>query len=122
MADCGNSLYTETERREALVAPTGVHCMGPGGTGHFVKMVHNGMEYGDMQLIGEAYHVMRAVGSGLAVPAMAAALAYHDGLHTAVSPANLLQAQRDYFGAHTYERLDRPEGQTFHTSWPDVID
>jgi 6-phosphogluconate dehydrogenase len=376
LADCGNSLYTETERREALVAPTGVQYMGvgvsggeegarkgpsimpgggdagwqalrpvleaiaarvdgtpcvaymgPGGAGHFVKMVHNGIEYGDMQLIGEAYHVMRAVGmtaaemaavfqrwnrgplqsylieitghalaqvdadtgralvdvildkagqkgtgrwtlaaaaehavpvsviqaavearvlssrralrlqasqalarpkplpvadralllsnihdalyaskvvsyaqgldlmrtvstakgwnldlgtiasiwrggciiraqflntisdayrtepglenllmaqrfrdvvegcqpawrttvsyavaSGLAVPAMAAALAYHDGLHTAVSPANLLQAQRDYFGAHTYERVDRPERQAFHTSWPDVID
>jgi 6-phosphogluconate dehydrogenase len=63
----------------------------------------------------------RAVGAGIAsglpVPAMSAALAYFDGYRSARLPANLLQAQRDYFGAHTYERVDRPRGQFFHTNW-----
>lgn len=54
---------------------------------------------------------------GVALPAMASALAYYDGLRTARGPANLLQAQRDYFGAHTYERVDRPRGAFFHTDW-----
>jgi len=54
---------------------------------------------------------------GIPVPAMGAALAYFDGYRTARLPANLLQAQRDYFGAHTYERIDRPRGQFFHTNW-----
>ncbi|MEK8025853.1 MAG: 6-phosphogluconate dehydrogenase, decarboxylating [Pseudomonadota bacterium] len=66
--------------------------------------------------------VADAAARGVAVPAFAAALAYHDGLRTARSPANLLQAQRDYFGAHTYERTDRPAGEMFHTVWPEVID
>jgi 6-phosphogluconate dehydrogenase len=48
---------------------------------------------------------------------MAAALSFYDGLRTARGPANLLQAQRDYFGAHTYERVDRPRGEAFHTDW-----
>ena len=56
-----------------------------------------------------------AVAMGIPVPGMAASLAYYDGYRTARLPANLIQAQRDYFGAHTYERLDR-EG-TFHTEW-----
>jgi 6-phosphogluconate dehydrogenase len=63
----------------------------------------------------------RAVGAGIAngipLPAMSAALAYYDGYRSARLPANLLQAQRDYFGAHTYERVDRPRGQFFHTNW-----
>ena len=63
----------------------------------------------------------RAVGAGVAngvpLPAMGAALAYFDGYRSARLPANLLQAQRDYFGAHTYERVDRPRGQFFHTNW-----
>jgi 6-phosphogluconate dehydrogenase len=63
----------------------------------------------------------RAVGAGIAhgipLPAMSAALAYFDGYRSARLPANLLQAQRDYFGAHTYERVDRPRGQFFHTNW-----
>jgi 6-phosphogluconate dehydrogenase len=63
----------------------------------------------------------RAVGAGIAngipLPAMSAALAYFDGYRCARLPANLLQAQRDYFGAHTYERVDRPRGQFFHTNW-----
>lgn len=63
----------------------------------------------------------RAVGAGVAngipVPAMSAALAYFDGYRSGRLPANLLQAQRDYFGAHTYERVDRPRGQFSHTNW-----
>ncbi len=55
--------------------------------------------------------------SGVPLPAMSAALSYFDGITCARLPANLLQAQRDYFGAHTYERLDRPRGEFFHTNW-----
>jgi 6-phosphogluconate dehydrogenase len=58
-----------------------------------------------------------AVASGTPCPAFASALAYYDGYRTARLPANLLQAQRDYFGAHQYERLDAPRGQKFHTNW-----
>jgi len=57
--------------------------------------------------------------SGFAVPAMSASLAYFDAYRTADLPQNLTQAQRDYFGAHTYERTDRPRGQFFHTDWPE---
>ena len=55
--------------------------------------------------------------TGIPVPAMSAALAYYDGYRCETLPANLLQAQRDYFGAHTYERIDAPRGQAFHTDW-----
>lgn len=58
-----------------------------------------------------------AVSNGIPVPAMSTALAYFDGFRTARLPANLLQAQRDYFGAHTYERIDKPRGESFHTDW-----
>jgi 6-phosphogluconate dehydrogenase len=58
-----------------------------------------------------------AVMNGLWIPAMATGLNYFDGLRNARLPANLLQAQRDYFGAHQYERVDRPRGQFFHTDW-----
>ena len=58
-----------------------------------------------------------AVSYGVPAPAMSAALSYFDGYTTDRLPANLLQAQRDYFGAHTYERLDSPRGQFFHTNW-----
>jgi len=61
--------------------------------------------------------VARAVTAGLPVPAFSAALAYYDGYRSARLPANLLQAQRDYFGAHTYERTDRPRGEFFHSNW-----
>jgi len=54
---------------------------------------------------------------GIPMPAIGAALAYFDGYRTERLPANLLQAQRDYFGAHTYERLDKPRGEFFHTNW-----
>ena len=55
--------------------------------------------------------------SGVALPAMSSALSYFDGLRTQSSAANLIQAQRDYFGAHTYERTDRDRGIFFHTNW-----
>ena len=58
-----------------------------------------------------------AMENGIPVPSMAAALTYFDGYRTADLPANLLQAQRDYFGAHTYERTDCPRGEFFHTNW-----
>jgi 6-phosphogluconate dehydrogenase len=61
--------------------------------------------------------VARAVEAGIPVPAMSSALAFYDGYRLERLPANLIQAQRDYFGAHTYERLDRPRGEFFHTDW-----
>jgi 6-phosphogluconate dehydrogenase len=61
--------------------------------------------------------VARAVELGIPVPAMSSALAFYDGYRHGRLPANLLQAQRDYFGAHTYERVDRPRGEFFHTDW-----
>jgi len=61
--------------------------------------------------------VSTAVRKGIPVPAFGAALAFFDGLRSERLPANLLQAQRDYFGAHTYERVDQPRGQFFHTNW-----
>ena len=61
--------------------------------------------------------VSYAVSAGIPVPAFSSALAWFDGYTTAALPANLLQAQRDYFGAHTYERTDAPRGQFFHTNW-----
>ena len=61
--------------------------------------------------------VASAVMNGVPVPAFATALNYFDGFRAGRLPANLLQAQRDYFGAHTYERTDKPRGQFFHTNW-----
>jgi 6-phosphogluconate dehydrogenase len=61
--------------------------------------------------------VAQAVQAGLPIPAMSSALAFYDGLRHARLPANLTQAQRDYFGAHNYERTDRPRGEFFHTNW-----
>lgn len=58
-----------------------------------------------------------AVSSGIPVPAMSSALSFYDGYRSPWLPANLLQAQRDFFGAHTYERTDRPRGEFFHTVW-----
>ena len=58
-----------------------------------------------------------AMSNGIPIPAMSSALCYYDGFRCERLPANLLQAQRDYFGAHTYERLDAPRGQFFHTNW-----
>ncbi len=61
--------------------------------------------------------VAKAVELGIPVPAMSSALAFFDGYRHGRLPANLLQAQRDYFGAHTYERVDRERGEFFHTDW-----
>ncbi len=61
--------------------------------------------------------VAAAVGSGIPVPAYSSALAFFDAFHSEQVSANLIQAQRDYFGAHTYERVDRPRGEFFHTNW-----
>ncbi|PWD98733.1 decarboxylating NADP(+)-dependent phosphogluconate dehydrogenase [Marinilabilia rubra] len=61
--------------------------------------------------------VAKAIENGIPTPAFATALNYYDGYRHNRLPANLLQAQRDYFGAHTYERLDKPRGEFFHTNW-----
>lgn len=61
--------------------------------------------------------IAKGVETGVPMPAMSAALAFYDGYRTESLPANLLQAQRDYFGAHTYERTDKPEGERFHSNW-----
>jgi len=61
--------------------------------------------------------VATAALNGIPVPAFSSALAYFDGYRNAELPANLLQAQRDYFGAHTYERIDKARGQFHHTNW-----
>jgi 6-phosphogluconate dehydrogenase len=63
------------------------------------------------QVVTEAFRL------GIPVPAFSASLAFYDGYRSARLPANLIQAQRDYFGAHTYERVDRPKGTFFHTLW-----
>ncbi len=68
-------------------------------------------------LAGWRRTVARAVAGGIPVPAYSSALAFYDGYRTARLPAALTQAQRDYFGAHTYERVDRPRGESFHTDW-----
>lgn len=61
--------------------------------------------------------IVAAVQSGVPVPCLSAALAYFDGYRSERLPANMVQAQRDYFGAHTYERVDAPRGKFFHTNW-----
>jgi 6-phosphogluconate dehydrogenase len=61
--------------------------------------------------------VATAAGAGVPVPAYSSALAFYDGIRSRRTPANLVQAQRDYFGAHTYERTDRDRGRSFHTDW-----
>ena len=61
--------------------------------------------------------VAAAAQHGIPTPAMSSALSFFDGYRRGWLPANLLQAQRDYFGAHTYERVDQPRGQFFHTNW-----
>jgi 6-phosphogluconate dehydrogenase len=61
--------------------------------------------------------VSTAIGAGLPVPAYASALTYFDGMRSERLPANLIQAQRDYFGAHTFERTDQMRGSFFHHDW-----
>ena len=60
-----------------------------------------------------------AVQAGIPTPSLSAAIGYYDAYRSAVLPANLIQAQRDYFGAHTYERTDRPAGEMYHYPWYD---
>ena len=64
-----------------------------------------------------ARRIIRAIEYGVPTPAFSTALSFYDGYRTARLPANLLQAQRDFFGAHTYERVDQPRGKFFHTNW-----
>jgi 6-phosphogluconate dehydrogenase len=79
----------------------------------------------DPFFIGEITHAVpawrRVVSEGalmgVPLPCFSTALSFFDGYRTARLPTNLLQAQRDYFGAHTYERIDQPRGQFFHTNW-----
>lgn len=61
--------------------------------------------------------IIHAIGFGVPTPAFSTAMAFFDGYRSERLPANLLQAQRDFFGAHTYERVDKPRGQFFHTNW-----
>jgi len=61
--------------------------------------------------------LVHAIEIGVPTPAFSTALAFYDGYRTERLPANLLQAQRDFFGAHTYERVDKPRGEFFHTNW-----
>ena len=74
------------------------------------------------EALGESHEgwrrtIQRAVAAGIPVPAYGSALGFYDSLRTDRLPANLVQALRDYFGAHTYERVDRPRGEHFHTDW-----
>ena len=66
--------------------------------------------------------VVMAINLGIPAPAFSASLGYYDSYRSERLPANLLQAQRDFFGAHTYERVDKPRDEYFHTDWPDVIE
>ena len=59
----------------------------------------------------------KSIETGVPMPAMTSAISFYDGYRAETLPANLLQAQRDYFGAHTYERIDKPEGERFHSNW-----
>lgn len=76
----------------------------------FKEVIHKAQE-------GWRRVVAKAIENGVPTPAFASALNYYDGYRHDRLPANLLQAQRDYFGAHTYERIDQPRGKFFHTNW-----
>jgi 6-phosphogluconate dehydrogenase len=67
--------------------------------------------------VGWRQVVAKSAEWGISTPCFSTALSFFDGYRTARLPANLLQAQRDFFGAHTYERVDRPRGEYFHTNW-----
>ena len=66
--------------------------------------------------------VALGVMNGVPMPAFSASLGYYDSYRSSVLPANLIQAQRDFFGAHTYKRIDKPADQDFHTKWPELLD
>jgi 6-phosphogluconate dehydrogenase len=74
---------------------------------------------GELTRCQQAWREVAAQGAllGIPTPCISAALAFFDGYRSAKLPANLLQAQRDFFGAHTYERIDQPRGKFFHTNW-----
>ena len=76
----------------------------------FMDAVHNAVS-------GWRKAVIKATELGIPVPAFSSALSFYDGYRSGRLPANLLQAQRDYFGAHTYERVDQERGKFFHTNW-----
>ncbi|MGZ4957359.1 MAG: decarboxylating NADP(+)-dependent phosphogluconate dehydrogenase, partial [Methylobacter sp.] len=80
----------------------------------FANFFANAMKEADE---GWRKSVILGIELSIPTPAFSSALAYYDGYRTEKLPANLLQAQRDYFGAHTYERVDQPRGQFFHTDW-----
>lgn len=77
----------------------------------FFKNALNGAQKGWRKVVSSAAE------NGIPIPCLSTALAFYDGYRSAWLPANLLQAQRDFFGAHTYERIDKPRGQYFHTNW-----
>jgi 6-phosphogluconate dehydrogenase len=80
---------------------------------YFCQALHDGQQ-------NWRHVVATAAQTGIPTPAFMAALSYYDGYRSAVLPANLLQAQRDYFGAHTFERIDAPRGKFFHVDWPEA--
>jgi 6-phosphogluconate dehydrogenase len=77
----------------------------------YFKQQIDGAQPSWRRVVSEAFRL------GIPVPAISSALSFYDGYRREWLPANLLQAQRDYFGAHTYERVDRPRGEFFHTNW-----
>jgi len=77
----------------------------------FFKSKIEGAQQGWRRVVSEAAL------NGIPIPATSCALSYYDGIRAANLPANLLQAQRDFFGAHTYERIDKPRGEFYHTNW-----
>jgi 6-phosphogluconate dehydrogenase len=97
-----------------MLAENPIHSTGILGTDFFNDILNEGI-----QALNDI--VSLAVKKGWAVPCLSASADYYASLHRADSPANLIQAQRDYFGAHTYQRTDHPEGTTFHTDWENQI-
>jgi 6-phosphogluconate dehydrogenase len=86
---------------------------------HLTNLLLDDFFKGEIDKCQEAWRrvIAQAAMLGVPVPTFSTALAFYDGYRTANLPANLLQAQRDYFGAHTYERTDKPRGEFFHTNW-----
>ena len=98
LGDIKQAFDTDTDLVNLLLAP-------------FFKTAINGAQSSWRSVIAAA------VTAGVPVPAFSSALAFYDGYRTERLPANLIQAQRDYFGAHTYERIDHARGEFFHTNW-----
>ena len=73
----------------------------------------------EQKWVDAVIHGYGAALEGVSIPAFSSALSYFDAYRTEKLPANLIQAQRDYFGAHTFERVDQPRGKFFHVDWPD---